>query len=134
MGSCIEHKFSYSCYVITDHHVILIFYIFLLPLSSVASSGFLPIVTIDSLQKCGHKVKGKDFLFEEKRVSYSLILYPEVGYMNLNWMCLCIWNVSLLLLTFFCSLVLQVITQVLNVLVVSLCKPFVHKLKIFKGA
>ena len=33
MGSCTEHKFSYNCYVITDYHVIQIFYIFLLPLS-----------------------------------------------------------------------------------------------------
>ena len=44
--------------------------------------------------------------------------------------CLCIWNTSLLLLTCFCSWVLQLITQVL-MLVVSLCKPVICKLKIF---
>ena len=38
LGSCEEHKFSYSCYVMTDHHVIHIFYIFLLPLISIAYS------------------------------------------------------------------------------------------------
>ena len=32
----------------TDHHVIQIFYILLLPLSSIASSGFHPIFVIDS--------------------------------------------------------------------------------------
>ena len=37
--------------------------------------------------------------------------------------CLCIWNISLLLLIWFCSWVLQHIAQLLNVLVVSLCKP-----------
>ena len=67
-----------------DHHVIHICYMFLLPLSSVASSGFLPIFTIVSMQKCEHKVKCKDFLFEVTRVSYSLILYPEVGCMIMN--------------------------------------------------
>ena len=74
-----------------DHHVILIFYIVLLPLSSIASLGFLHIFTIDSMQKCEHKVKGKDFLFEVKRVSYSLILYPEVGYMIVYWICLFVY-------------------------------------------
>ena len=38
LGSCEEHKFSYSCYVMIDHHVIHIFYIFLLPLISIAYS------------------------------------------------------------------------------------------------
>ena len=44
--------------------------------------------------------------------------------------CLCIWNISLLLLTCFCFWILELITQVLDVLVVSLCKPVIHKLKI----
>ena len=52
---------SYSYYVMIDHHVIHTFYIFLLPISSIASSGFHPIFTIDSMQKCEHKVKDKRF-------------------------------------------------------------------------
>ena len=48
LGSCEEHKFSYSCYVMTDHHVIHIFYIFLLPLISIAYS--------DSIYDCELKV------------------------------------------------------------------------------
>ena len=44
-----------------DHHVIQIFYILLLPLSSIAFSGFHPIFVIDSLQKCEFKVKGKRY-------------------------------------------------------------------------
>ena len=48
LGSCKEHKFSYSCYVMIDHHVIHIFYIFLLPLISIAYS--------DSIYDCELKV------------------------------------------------------------------------------
>ena len=48
LGSCEEHKFSYSCYVMIDHHVIHIFYIFLLPLISIAYS--------DSIYDCELKV------------------------------------------------------------------------------
>ena len=44
----INSQLSYSCYVMIDHHVIQIFYILLLPLSSIASSGFHPIFVIDS--------------------------------------------------------------------------------------
>ena len=61
LGSCTQHKFSYSCYVIIDYHMIHIFYIFLLPVGSVALSGFRLVFTIDSMQKCEHKVKGKRF-------------------------------------------------------------------------
>ena len=57
-----------------DHHVIHIFYIALLPLSGIASSGFHPIFTIDSVRKCELKVI-KGFLFEVKRFSYSLVSY-----------------------------------------------------------
>ena len=53
-------------------------------------------------------------------------LWPEC-------VCLCIWNISLLLLTCFCFWILELITQVLDVLVVSLCKPVIHKLKILVG-
>ena len=118
-----------------DHHVIHIFYIFLLPLTSKASSGFHPIFTIDSMQKMSIRLKAKYFLLEVKRVCYSLASY----FLNLGiWLwiecvCLCIWNISLLLLTCFCSWVLQLIAQVLNVLMVSLCKPVMHKLKILVG-
>ena len=48
------HKFSCSCYVMIDHHVILIFYIFLLLFSSTSSSGFYPIFTIHKIDKCEH--------------------------------------------------------------------------------
>ena len=81
------------------------------------------------------RFKAKGFLFEVKRMIYSLISY----FLNLGiWLwtecvCLCIWNISLLLLTCFCSWVLQLITQVLNVWVVSLYKPVIHKLKILGG-
>ena len=57
-GSCTEHKSSYSCYVMIDHHVIHLFYIFLLPLSSIRSSGFHPIFTIDNMRKCEHSFAG----------------------------------------------------------------------------
>ena len=57
----INSQFSYSCYVLIDHHVIQIFFIFLLSQTSIASSGIHPIFTIDSMQKCEHKVKGKRF-------------------------------------------------------------------------
>ena len=39
----------------------------------------------------------------------------------------------MLLLAYFCSLVLHLITQALNVLVVSLGKPVIHKLKSLAG-
>ena len=60
LGSCTEHKFSYSCYVIIDHYVIHIFF-FMLPLSNVACPGFRPNFTIDSMQKCQHKSSDKIF-------------------------------------------------------------------------
>ena len=46
---------------------------------------------------------------------------------------LCIWNISLLLLTCSFSWVLKLITQVRNVLMVSLCKSVIQKLKILSG-
>ena len=118
----------------TDHHVIHIFYI-LLPLTSKASSGFHPIFTIDSMQKMSIGLKAKYFLLEVKRVSYSLASYfLKLGiWLWIECVCLCILNISLLLLTCFCSWVLQLIAQVLNVLMVSLCKPVMHKLKILVG-
>ena len=62
-----------------DHHVIHIFYIALLPLSGIASSGFHPIFTIDSVRKCELKViKG----YKSKEIFLFLSsLFPEVGYM-----------------------------------------------------
>ena len=64
-------------------------------------------------------------------ISYSLVSYfLKLGiWLWTECVCLCIWNISLLLLTCFCSWVLQLITQVL-MLVVSLCKPVICKLKI----
>ena len=116
----INPQFSYSCYVMIDHHVIQIFNIFLLPLSSIASSGFHPSFTTDNVQKFEHKVKGKRLSVWSKECFLFLSqLFPEVGYMIVNWMCLCIWNISLLLLTCFYFWVLQLITQMFNVLVFS---------------
>ena len=132
MGSCAEDKFSYSCYLMIYHHLIHIFYIFLLLLSSIASSGFHPFFTIDSMQKCEHKVKGKKFSVWSKRDSYSLlaISWSCVNYCELNAFvylkyrfastCLCFW-------------VSQFITQALNLLMVSLGKPVIHKLKLLGG-
>ena len=74
------------------------------------------------------RLKAKDCLLEVKTASYSLVSY----FLQLGiWFCLCIWNISLLLLTCFRSRVLQLITQVLNVLVVSLCRSVIQKLKIW---
>ena len=54
--------------------------------------------------------------------------------MILNWMCLCVhFKYNLLLFTSFCSWVLQLIEQVLNKLLASLCKPVIHKLIFFEG-
>ena len=49
--------------------------------------------------------------------SYSLVSYfQKLGILLwTEYVCLCMWNISLLLLTWFCSWVLQLITQVLNV-------------------
>ena len=46
---------------------------------------------------------------------------------------ICVFEICLLLLTCFCLRVLQLITHVLNVLVASLCKPVIHKLKVLGG-
>ena len=64
-------------------------------------------------------------------ISYSLVSYSlKLGiWLWTECVCLCIWNISLLLLTCFCSWVLQLKTQVL-MLVVSLCKPVICKLRI----
>ena len=134
MGSCTEYKFFYSCHVMIDHHVTLIFCIFLLSLSSTASSGFHPIFTIDSMQKCEHKVKGKRFSFWSKESFLFLSYFQKLGiWLWTECVCLCISNISLLLLTCSSSWVLLLITQVLNLLVVNLCKPVIHKLKILGG-
>ena len=45
-------------------------------------------------------------------------------------MCLFVYLKYKFASTCFCSCVLQLITQVLDVLVVNLCKPVIHKLKI----
>ena len=117
-----------------DHHVTLIFCIFLLSLSSIASSGFHPIFTIDSMQKCEHKVKGKRFSFWSKESFLFLSYFLKLGiWLWTERVCLCISNISFLLLTCLCSWVLLLITQVLNLLVVNLCEPFIHKLKILGG-
>ena len=84
---------------------------FLLLFSSTTSSGFRPIFTIHNMEKCEHTVekwiceglKAKDFLFEIKIVSYSLVNYFLVLGIRLQTgrVCLCIWNISFLLLRYF---------------------------------
>ena len=85
----INSQLSQSCYVMIDHHVIQIFYILLLPLTSIASSGFHRIFVIDSIQKCEYRFKDKRFSVWIKECFLFLSkLFSEVGYMNVNWMCL----------------------------------------------
>ena len=80
----------------------------LLPLSSIFSSGFHPIFTIDGMQKWEHRGKGKSFLFEVNRASYYIVSYfLKLGiWLWTECVCLCIPNIGLLLLTCFCSWVL----------------------------
>ena len=80
-------------------------------------------------------VRVKDFLFKAKTVSYSFISYfLKFGiWLWTECIYLYIWNISLLLITCFCSWVLQLLAQVFNVLVVSLCKPIIHKLTLLGG-
>ena len=76
----VQNKLSYSCYVMIDRHVIHIFYMFLLPLGSIASSDFHPIFTIDRMQKCEHKAKGKRFsIWSKESFLFLSELFPEVG-------------------------------------------------------
>ena len=75
MGSCVEHKFSYNFYVMIDYHVAHIFFIFLIALSSIVSAGSHPIFAIDRCKNVSIRLKAKDFLFEVKTVSYSLVGY-----------------------------------------------------------
>ena len=52
--------------------------------------------------------------------------------MIVNWMFVCVFEMHKFASTYcFCPWVLQLIWQVLNVLVVSLCKPVIHKFKNF---
>ena len=131
MGSCAEDKFSCSCYLMIYHHLIHIF-LYLLASFKQHSILRLPFFTIDSMQKCEHKVKGKRFSVWSKRDCYSLwaISWGWVNYCELNAFvylkyrfastCLCFW-------------VSQFIAQALNLLMVSLCKPVKHKLKLLGG-
>ena len=90
----------------------------------------------DSMQKYEHKVKGKRFSVwsKESFLKMGICLWTEC-------VCLCVWNISLLLLTCFCWWVLQVMREdnlwityeYFNVLVVSLSKPVVYKLNILDG-
>ena len=56
--SLTEHKYSYSCYVLIDHHVIHIFY-FLLLFSSTTFSGFHPNFTIHNIDNVRIPLKSK---------------------------------------------------------------------------
>ena len=107
------------------------FFILLLPLSSIASSGLHSHFIIDSMQKCEHKVKSKWFSVWIKEIFLFLShLFPEVVYMIVNWKCLFVYfqyNFSSTYLFLFVSI--KLVTQMLNVLVVSLCKSVIHKLK-----
>ena len=95
-------------------------------------------VTYENFRE-GNKKKGADSMFcgssvggtcWDWSISYSLVSYfLKLGiWLWTECVCLCIWNINLLLLTCFCSWVFQLITRVL-MLVVSLCKPVICKLK-----
>ena len=76
----VQNKLSYSCFVMIDCHVIHVFYIFLLPLGSIASSDLHPIFAIDRMQKCEHKAKGKRFsIWRKESFLFLSQLFPEVG-------------------------------------------------------
>ena len=87
----------------------------------------------DSMQKYEHKVKGKRTSVWSKESFLKLGIWFWT-----KCVCLCIWKISLLLRTCFCSWVLQLMREgnlwvnyeYFNVLVVTLCKPVVYKLKI----
>ena len=113
----------------------------LLLFSSTTSSGFHPSFTIDNMEKCEHtfekwineSLKAKDFLFEIKTVSYSLVNYflVLVIWLQTGPACLCIWNISISTQLF---LFLRItILQVLTVLEVCLCEPAMYKLNILGG-
>ena len=90
----------------------------------------------DSMQKYERKFKGKRFSVWSKESFLKLGVW-----LRTECVCLCIWNINLLLLTCFCSWVLQpmreanlwVTYKYFNVLVVSFFKPVVLKLKILDG-
>ena len=71
------------------------------------------------MQNREHKVKGKRF--------------SEFGCMIVNWICFLVYLKCKFASTYLLLFVLQLITQVLNMLEVSLCKPVMHKLKILGG-
>ena len=87
----------------------------------------------DSMQKYEHKVKGKRTSVWSKESFLKLGIWFWT-----KCVCLCIWKISLLLRTCICSWVLQLMREgnlwvnyeYFNVLVVTLCKPVVYKLKI----
>ena len=71
-----------------------IFCIFLLPLSSIASSGFHPTFTIESKLKCEHKVKDKRFPVRGKENFLSLVRYMSWVYeLDISWVYNCELNV-----------------------------------------
>ena len=88
---------------------------FLLLFSSTTSSGFRPIFTLHKIEKCEHtfeiseRLKAKDFLFQIKIVSYSLVNYFLVLgiHLQIGCVCFCIWNISLFLFSYFSSRELQ---------------------------
>ena len=88
-------------------------FIYFLPLFiSTTSSGFHLIFTIQNMDKCedtfekqiSERLKDKEFMFEIKTVSYSLVNFFLVLGIRLNpgRVCLCIWNRYLLLVSCFC--------------------------------
>ena len=105
--------FSYSCMSWLIIMLSTFFISSLLLFSSTTSSGFHPIFTIDNRKKCEHtfekqiseRLKAKDFLFEVKTVSYSSDNYFLVLgiWLQTGHICWCIWNISLRLLSCFCS-------------------------------
>ena len=85
LGSCAEHKFSYSCSLMIYHHVIHIF-LYLLAFNQHSILRLPSFFAIDSMQKCEHKVKGKRFSVWSKRDCYSIlaISWSWVNYCELN--------------------------------------------------
>ena len=103
----INSQLSYSCYVMIDHNPN-----FLYPLASSKQHSILRLPSYFCHRQCkivSIRLKAKDFLFELKRVSHSSVSYfLKFGiWLWTECVCSCIWNISLLLRTSFCSWVLQ---------------------------
>ena len=66
-----------------------IFYIFLLPLSTITSSGFHPIFTVEIMQKCEDKIEGKRSV---AHVTIARTIKPKYFKAWINNLCFCSWK------------------------------------------